>query len=112
MELNIKTVDDIQVVEIIGEIDGKTAPEVQERILPLAGAGARMLLDMSKLTYMSSAGLRTMLMIYRTISSNDNAKVVLSGLSDEISDMMRVTGFLAFFVVSKTYEDGLAALRT
>lgn len=111
MEINIKTADDVQVVEIIGEIDGKTAPEAQEYILPLAVSGARLLVDMSGLTYMSSAGLRTMLMVYRTISSKDDAKVVLTGLSNEIRDMMRVTGFLTFFAVGDTYEDGLAVLK-
>jgi anti-sigma B factor antagonist len=111
MEIAIKTVDNIQVAEIIGEIDGKTAPEAQARILPLAAPGVRLLVDMSQLTYMSSAGLRTMLMIYRTVSSNKDAKVVLCGLTNDIKDMMRVTGFLSFFTVSDTYADGLAALK-
>ena len=111
MEINVKAVEQIQVVEIIGEIDGHTAPVAQERILPLAGPGCRILIDLSQLTYMSSAGLRTMLMIYRSISGNDDAKVVLTGLSNDLRDIMNVTGFLSFFTVHDTYEDGLAALK-
>lgn len=112
MEITSKTVGQVQVVEISGEIDGKTAPEVQEHILPLAKPGCRMLIDLSRLTYMSSAGLRTMLMIYRSISGSSDSKVVLAGLSQEIRDVMQATGFLSFFQVKDTYEDALAALNS
>ena len=110
MKINTKTVDSIQVVEIIGDIDGKTAPDAQAAILPLADSGSRILLDMSRIDYMSSAGLRTMLLIHRSISATEDAKIVLVGLSDEIKDMMNVTGFLAFFEVRETYDDGLVTL--
>ncbi len=57
---------EIQVIEqagatlavIIGDIDGKTASIVQERVLPLVSSGKNCLLDMGKVEYMSSAGLR------------------------------------------------------
>ena len=34
MEVNVKTVNKVIVVELTGELDGKTAPEVQEKVLP------------------------------------------------------------------------------
>ena len=48
------------------------------------------------MAYMSSAGLRMLLVIYRTIVGQ-GGKVVLVGLSEELQDTMALTGFLDFF---------------
>ena len=108
MDVQTKNVGDLIVVAVAGELDGKTAPEAQSLILPLAEPGCKLLIDMSAVPYMSSAGLRMMLLIYRQISGNDG-QAILVGLSDEIRDVMEVTGFLDYFETRDTYEDGLGA---
>jgi anti-sigma B factor antagonist len=64
---------------------------------------------MSKVPYMSSAGLRTLLSLYRQ-TTKEEGKLVLVGLSEELVDTMSVTGFLDFFIAKTTQEEGLAAL--
>jgi anti-anti-sigma factor len=32
MDINIKTIEQVSVVELVGDIDGKTAPEVREQV--------------------------------------------------------------------------------
>ena len=108
MEVIIREEDNIKVVELIGEIDGKTAPVAQEQILSLASPGIRLMLDMTKLEYMSSAGLRMMVLLYRKFTEHDG-KIVLVGLNDGIRDTMSATGFINFFVLSDNYESGLEA---
>ncbi|HXV96964.1 MAG TPA: anti-sigma factor antagonist [Anaerolineae bacterium] len=110
MEIIIKTVDQITVVEITGDIDGKTAPEAQEQILPLIQPICQLVVDMSGVEYMSSAGLRMMLSIHRQASAN-KGQLVLVGLSEDIKDTMSATGFLGFFTVQDTVVAGLAALK-
>lgn len=110
MEINTETVQDVSIVRIKGELDGNTAPAAQAEILPLAQPGCKIILDMSEVDYMSSAGLRMMLVTYRQISGNDG-QIVLVGLSDEIRDTMSVTGFLDFFTTHNTLDEGLAALK-
>ena len=109
MEIQITTVDDITVIAIEGELDGKTAPVAQGEVLPMAQPGCKLLLDMSKVPYMSSAGLRMMLLIYRQVTANDGQSVLV-GLSEEIKDTMEVTGFLDYFETRETYEEGVEAL--
>lgn len=109
MDVQIKTVNDVTVVAIVGELDGKTAPEAQSEVLPLAQPGCKLLIDMSQVPYMSSAGLRMMLLIYRQVTANDGQSVLV-GLSEEIEDTMEVTGFLDYFETRDTYEAGLEAL--
>ena len=110
MDVTIKTVEEMNVVEIVGDIDGKSAPQAQEQILALIGPGSRILLDMSGVEYMSSAGLRMLLSSYRQVSSNDG-QIGLVGLSEDIQDTMSATGFLRFFTTYESVEDGLAALQ-
>lgn len=110
MDIQFKTIDDITVVTLNGEITGRNAPAVQEKLLPLVVAKCKLLLNMSGVTYMSSAGLRTLLMLYRQID-NQNGCVALSNLQEAIQDMMSVTGFLDFFTAYATEEEGINALR-
>lgn len=109
MDIQISNVADVTVIALSGELDGKTAPIAQEKILPLAEPGCKLLVDMSGVPYMSSAGLRMMLLIYRQVSTN-NGQSVLTGLSEEIQDTMEVTGFLNYFETHDTNEAGLVAL--
>lgn len=109
MEIQHKTQGDAVVVSLHGELDGKTAPQAQQQIVPLIPDAGKMVLDMHDVGYMSSAGLRMMLLLYRQAVSRDT-KIALAGLSEDISDTMSATGFLDFFVVSDTVEAGLTRL--
>ncbi len=109
MDVFQSTIQDVNVVGLAGDLDGNTAPNVQAQILPLALPNAKMILDMSKVSYMSSAGLRMLLVMYRTIISK-SGKVVLVGLSEDIRDTMSMTGFLDFFTYLETLDEGLKNL--
>ncbi|MFZ4556820.1 MAG: STAS domain-containing protein [Pseudanabaena sp.] len=109
MDIKLKSVGEIQVVELDGDIDASTAPDVTKFLSELVKPSIRLLLDMTKVPYMSSAGLRTLLSLHRQIT-NKEGKVVLVGLSEELVDTMSVTGFLDFFIAKPSQEEGLATL--
>jgi anti-sigma B factor antagonist len=109
MEINTRSQDGITLVELTGEIDGNTAPSAQARILPLATPGCKLILDMTQVGYMSSAGLRMLLSTYRQITSQ-KGHILLVGLSEDIQDIMSNTGFLKFFNTAATLEAGMAAI--
>ncbi|MBP1466975.1 STAS domain-containing protein [Candidatus Chloroploca sp. M-50] len=109
MEITITTRNQLTLATLVGELDGKTAPTAQERIVPLCQGGSRVLLDMSQVTYMSSAGLRLMLLLYRQ-ATGTGATLALAGLSEDLQDTMSATGFLTYFTVYDTVEAAEAAL--
>mgnify|MGYP001766764871 FL=1 len=109
MEIKIEINGNVQVVSINGELDSTTTPAVQEKIIVLAAPEARILLDMSQVQYMSSAGLRMFLLMYRTVVGK-GGKVVLVGLSSDLADTMAMTGFLDFFTCVPTLGEGIALL--
>jgi len=110
MNIEFESVDGITVATLFGELDGRTAPVVQEQLAALPRPQGRVLLDMSGVNYISSAGLRALLMLYRQMAANDG-QVALSGLNESIKDVMAVTGFLEFFAAYDSLEEGLAALN-
>jgi anti-sigma B factor antagonist len=109
MQITDTKIGDITVLQMVGEIDGSNAPQAQQHVLDQLRPGAALLLDMSGVTYMSSAGLRMLLSTYRSVTSG-GGRMVLVGLSEDIEDTMSATGFLSFFACQHSLEDGLAAL--
>ncbi len=109
MELSVKNLGTAVAIAVLGDIDSGTVPVAQQQILALVQPQCRILLDMSKVGFMSSAGLRMLLFVYRQVSSA-GGHVVVVGLSDDIKDTMALTGFLDFFKLYDTPEAGLAAL--
>lgn len=111
MNIELEEVDGVTVAMLFGELDGRTAPLVQDKLLALPESKGMALLDMSGVSYISSAGLRALLMLYRQMTAQDG-RVALIGLTEHIKDVMSVTGFLEFFDDYDTLEEGLAAVKS
>jgi anti-sigma B factor antagonist len=111
MDIRVRTAEGITVAELAGELTWQSAPEVQQRILEHARPEARLCLDMSRVTYMASAGLRMLLTVYRRVTGQ-GGRILLVGLPEEILDTMEHTGFLDFFDHRDTLEAGTAELAS
>jgi len=112
MTVDIQTTDDgILVIQLPERLDSNTSQTVRDEVIPLIDEGTRCLLDMRTVKYLSSAGLRVLLVIYRTISDKDG-RVILVGVSQRLQDVMSMTGFLSHFIFYDTIESGLSALST
>jgi anti-sigma B factor antagonist len=111
MNVNIREVEGVHVVELSGELDANTSPVAQQKILPLATQGSRILLDLGGVSFMSSAGLRLLLSTYRQVASQKGS-VALVGLTEDLKDTMSMTGFLSFFTIHETTKDGLQAMQS
>jgi anti-sigma B factor antagonist len=109
MELTIQTLDQATIVTLVGDLDGSTAPRAQEEILALVMPECKILLEMSRVGYMSSIGLRTMLNLHRQ-ADRVKGRFVLVSVSQEIQDTMSITGFGDFIKVYPTLGEGLAFL--
>jgi len=109
--INITNCQDVTVIEIVGDIDANTAPEVQGKVLPLVQPESKILLDMTNVKYTSSAGLRFLLSLSRQVEAKEG-QLVLVGVSEEIQDTMSITGFLDFFTTFDNRTEGLKELSS
>jgi anti-sigma B factor antagonist len=99
----------IEIVELEGSLDGKTAPEVREQLRPVLLRARKLILDLSRVDYLSSAGLRLLLLTYREVTAAQG-KVVLLGVSRDIQTVMSHTGFLSFFTLADSPEQAAQAI--
>jgi anti-sigma B factor antagonist len=109
MKLENSEENGIAVARLEGSLDGKTAPEVREQLRPFLAANSKLILDLTKVDYMSSAGLRLLLLLYRELAAQ-KGKIVLIGVSDNIRTVMSHTGFLNFFTLAATKAEAVTAL--
>jgi anti-sigma B factor antagonist len=94
--------------ELSGEITSTTATGLYEQLEPLVAAQGRLRLDLSKVTYISSAGLRVLVLLHRR-AQQAQAAVELTGLTEELRFVMSATGFLDLFDVAPGAAEAPAA---
>lgn len=89
--------DLIQLV-VEGNVDTNTAPQLQTRILLAFQKGKTVVLEMSKCPYMSSAGLRALLIGQKTATSKGGA-LKLVNVQPTVKDVFEVSGFANILTV-------------
>lgn len=75
-----------------GRLDATTSPAVQEALLKVAGEYADIELNFAQLTYISSAGLRVMLMMQKQVNRTGGT-LRLSNVSPAVMEVFEMTGF-------------------
>ena len=111
MKFTETKVDQGTLVAIEGRIDGVTAVDVQKKLVALFDEGRKtVFIDMKDVVYMSSAGMRTLLIVAKR-AKELSSEICLFNLSPEIEDILKITGFLLFLKTSKTFESAVADLK-
>ncbi len=76
-----------------GNLDSTTAPELEERFSDITDDVKEIVFDFTGLEYISSAGLRTILLANETIG--DDGVITVKGANPMIMDIFDTTGFSA-----------------
>lgn len=86
-------------VLVSGRIDTITAPDLEKEIRPYLDGITDLILDFQHVNYVSSAGLRTLLLIQKIMLKQGNMKIV--GVNDIVNDIFEVTGFSDILTIEK-----------
>ncbi|MCR5061435.1 MAG: STAS domain-containing protein [Saccharofermentans sp.] len=78
-------------VALEGRLDTTTAPEFEDALNENIANVTELIIDLEKLEYISSAGLRVLLSAQKTM--NKQGSLVIRNSSDEIKEIFDVTGF-------------------
>ena len=100
----------LEIYQLGEELDSFNYQQVQEGILAILEKGCNAVLDMTACTYVSSTGLRVLLYSKKVAASKD-LKFCLVGISNEVKDIMDVTGFGTFFETFSTMEECLREVK-
>lgn len=110
MQLQVDTKDQVTVIDIVGDITWETCDELQTQFNDQIQEGGKILLDMEHVATMSSAGFRMLLSTYREVQAR-HGELVLARLSESLQELMAYTGFLQYFQIRPTLEEGMQALQ-
>ena len=92
MDINKINNNDKTTLVLSGRLDSATAPKLHDELLPEFDKTLNIELDFSALAYVSSAGLRVLLMGEKTAKAK-GGKLTLTNVSEEIIEVFEMTGF-------------------
>ncbi|MDR1184750.1 MAG: STAS domain-containing protein [Coriobacteriales bacterium] len=95
MDIGIEQNGDTAVVRLVGRLDTNTAPCLQEKIPEVFAENKQVEMNCAQLAYVSSAGLRVLLLAYRT-AQKTGARLTFAQVSEEVMEVLRMTGFAEF----------------
>ena len=111
MEIAQEQDGDVVIVRLSGRLDSSAAPSAEERLgAALSGEPPRLAIDMSGLAYISSAGLRVLLVLAKKVQQQ-KGKVALGGLVDNVREVFAVSGFDTIFAIEPDSAAAVAAVR-
>lgn len=91
MTIKKNLVDTALTLELEGRLDTATAPVLEAELKESLYGVTELTLDMAKLTYLSSAGLRVLLSTQKQM--NKQGKMILKNVNEIIMEVFEVTGF-------------------
>jgi anti-anti-sigma factor len=111
MESAHESAGDVTVAKLAGRLDSGSAAAAEENLTKLLGSGApRLAIDMSNLDYISSAGLRVLLVIARKVQQAQG-NLAIFGLRPSVREVFTISGFDSIFVVRDNAAAAIAAVR-
>ncbi|MDO4865218.1 MAG: STAS domain-containing protein [Clostridia bacterium] len=78
-------------IALEGRLDTTTAPELEKELKDCLDGADELVLDFSKLDYISSAGLRVLLQAHKTMAGKGGMKV--TNVNEIVGEVFDVTGF-------------------
>ena len=94
----------VAVVAPAGRIDSTTSPQLEQRLVALvAGGERRVVVDFSRVEYISSAGLRVMLALAKRLKDSRGA-LALCAMGDPVRQVFDLAGFMPLFAVEASRD--------
>ena len=109
MDIQTERKDGTLIAKAEGRIDGVNARDFEEALkAAISDEDSTVVMDLEGLSYISSAGLRVILLIAKTLRKR-NAELMLCSLSDPIREVFEISGFDKIIPVHASREQALAA---
>jgi len=109
MEINIREVNGVNIVEFTGNLDTNTAPEAESQINGLLDSGAsKILVNFENLNYISSAGLRVLLATAKKMMASGGILKICS-LNSTVQEVFDISGFSTILSLAADETEALAA---
>lgn len=110
MEITLVTrdVDGYSVVEVSGEVDVYTAPQLDEQLSTLVEGGSyKLIVDLSAVEFLDSTGLGVLVKALKRVREHDGSLAVITA-TDRISKVFRITGLDTAISLHSSVDEAVA----
>ena len=108
MEVTTQKFKQCSLVAVSGRVDSATAAKLGEAFEEITKGGVyKIVLDMSNLEYMSSAGLRALIVTQKECKRFNRGEVVLASVPQRIKEALELAGFIPLFTI---FDDVIPAV--
>jgi anti-anti-sigma factor len=111
MEIAQEQDGDVMIVRLSGRLDSSAVSTAEEGLsAATVGQPPRVAIDMSGLSYISSAGLRVLLVLAKSVQQREG-KLALGGLVANVHEVFALTNFDKVFKIESDLTSAVAAVR-
>ncbi len=108
IDITVEPLPGATLVAVAGRLDSATSDAFEKTLLGLyEQPAARVLLDCGALAYVSSAGLRVVLMAAKR-ARQGQGRLVLCGLSPNVREVFEISGFVKILDIAADRAEGSA----
>lgn len=108
--LSERTVGTITVLKPLGRIDSQSSPAFEAAIGEKLATSQRLVLDFADVPYISSAGLRVVLVAAKQVARSQG-KFALASMRPEVLELFKVSGLSSILKIFDTPEAASVALE-
>jgi anti-anti-sigma factor len=107
MEISEESTGTCVIVGISGRLDTTNYTILEKRLSEMTDNGQdKILVDCTKMDYISSSGLRILLMILKKVNVM-KGRFVLCGLQENIREIFEISGFTSIFEIHTNRDEAL-----
>ena len=110
MEILKRKEKDALVISLKGRLDAVTSPVFEKDLTDLMAGGERFLvLDLEDLDYISSAGLRSILLVVKRLKEKQG-KLLLASLKSVVREVFEISGFSTIIPIFESVDSALSSV--
>jgi anti-sigma B factor antagonist len=107
MQISVKMTNDVKVLAFEGRLDTQTSPDAQQQLTRLVEEGeTKILVNLEKVDYISSAGLRVLLVVAKQLKTTDGELRICS-LNEVVKEVFDISGFDMILPISASESEAL-----
>ena len=112
MQIVEEKLEAVMTIALKGRLDAVTSKAVEERLLGLIESGEiRLVADLAQLDYISSVGLRVLMLAAKRLRTA-HGTIVVCALQPTVQQVFEIAGFTTIFRVFPSRAEAVAALAS
>ncbi len=112
MQIDTRLVDDMTVIDMTGRLDTSTSGDAYDEMVRIAKSGvSKVVLNLDKMEYISSAGLRVILTAAKLLKSS-TGEMKICNANGVVKEVLETSGFNHIIDIYDQENDAIEAFGT